>query len=330
LNGLAILAVLLAQASPPPPTQPGASFATTLALYAGTPGGLRRTTDWGGSWHTMTGGVGDSLKEIGSVRALQAIGPTVYVGGEGGSYFSTDFGDTWKRLPIEVPALTILQARYFDAEPVILVGTSQGLARSTDGGTTFHSTGIRGTRVSRLEWPGPDMFAATGKGVLRSTDGGTTFSEPKSGLPEGEATALAVSTFFTMDPVVYAGIAGEGLFRSADAGRTWRPAGLAGRTVTDIAWLGPILWAVTDDGLRRSDDGARSWQPVGASLRGRTLGRLVFPQGDQSSAEFFVTTDNGVYRTADGGETWSTAGLQGEQVLTLATFPPNVRSKRRK
>ncbi len=187
----------------------------------------------------------------------------------------------------------------------------------------------RGTRVHRLEWPGPDMFAATGEGVQRSTDGGATFARQKAGLPEGEVLSLAVSSYFTMDPILYAGVGSEGLFRSTDAGATWRLAGLAGRSVRDLAWLGPILWAVTDEGLRRSDDDARTWQPVGPGLQGK-LGQLLFPQGDQSSAEFFVTSDRGVYHTTDGGATWSLAGLQGEEVLTLATFPPMQPRRRKK
>jgi photosystem II stability/assembly factor-like uncharacterized protein len=161
---------------------------------------------------------------------------------------------------------------------------------------------------------------ATGRGVLVSNDAAATFDTPGTGLPEGEVLSLALSSFFGMDPVLFAGTK-DGAFRSADGGKSWLPAGLAGQAVRDLVWFGPILYAATDGGLFRSDDSAKTWAPFGEKLDGKP-NRLLFPLYPDSGAVLFVATDDGVYRSDDGGFHWSTHGMKGQPVLALATFPP--------
>jgi hypothetical protein len=50
--------------------------------------------------------------------------------------------------------------------------------------------------------------------------------------------------------------------------------------------------------------------------------RLLFPLAPAAGAEAFVGTDSGIYRTPDAGLHWQPAGLEGEAILALATFPP--------
>ena len=64
--------------------------------------------------------------------------------------------------------------------------------------------------------------------------------------------------------------------------------------------------------------------------------RILFPLAPASGAEAFLATDRGVFRTADGGERWMDAGLRGEAVSCVSTFPPpsettvnNTKKKRR-
>jgi photosystem II stability/assembly factor-like uncharacterized protein len=161
---------------------------------------------------------------------------------------------------------------------------------------------------------------ATGRGVLVSNDGGATFTGPGSGLPEGEVAALALSSYFGMDPVMFAGMS-QGVFRSADAGKSWLPAGLAGHSVRDLVWFGPILYAASDRGLFRSEDAGKTWTPFGEKMGGMP-NRLLFPLYPDSGAVLFVATDAGVYRSDDGGDHWAAHGMKGQSVLALATFPP--------
>ena len=58
---------------------------TSLTLFAGTPEGLWRSEDWGGSWERVVGSPsGVRLESLGAARAIVPLGPQVYVAGEGG------------------------------------------------------------------------------------------------------------------------------------------------------------------------------------------------------------------------------------------------------
>jgi photosystem II stability/assembly factor-like uncharacterized protein len=321
-------AAVLPAAGAPADTNP---IVTTLALFAGTPSGLRLSRDWGNTWERRDPAAADGLETAGAVRVILPLGPTVFLGGEGGLYESDDFGLKWERLGVLGSVQCILLSRYYNIEPTIFAGTREGLLKSDDGGHTFHATALRGTPVTRLEWPGPALVAATGRGVLVSTDSGASFGGPGEGLPSGGVRALALSSFYPIDPVIFAGVGSHGVFRSGDGARTWTAAGLPDHLVTDLAWLGPFLYAVTDRGLYRTEDMGGFWTPLRDGLNGVVPIRIFFPAAP-SGAEAFLGTDRGIYRTPDGGQHWLPTGFKDDAVLTLAAFPitPPLGGKRKK
>jgi photosystem II stability/assembly factor-like uncharacterized protein len=302
---------------------------TTLTIFAGTESGLWRSTDWGYRWERVPGGSGgESLRDVGAVRSILALGPRVYVGADTGLLVSDDFGQTWTRGALTVPVSAVLPSRYPQSDPTVFAATSAGLLRSPDGGRTFAATAVRDTWVHRLEWPGPALVIATARGVLVSKDGATTFDGPGTGMPAGEVRAMALSSFFIVDPVLFAAVGATGVHRSSDGGATWTPSGLGGHTVTDLVWLGPFLYAVGDRGLFRSEDAGRTWSPLGEGLKGVVPVRLLFPLAPESGAEAFLGTTDGVYRTADGGMRWERAGMKDEKVLCVGTFPAPERPQK--
>jgi photosystem II stability/assembly factor-like uncharacterized protein len=312
---------LLAQLSGP--------VVTTLTIFAGTESGLWRSTDWGYRWQRVEGASGsESLRDVGAVHSILALGPRVYVGAHTGLLISDDFGQTWTRGALTVPVAAVLPSRYPQSDPTVFAATSAGLLRSLDGGRSFAATPVRDTWVHRLEWPGPALVIATARGVLVSKDSGTTFTGPGAGLPAGDVRAMALSSFFIVDPVLFAAVGATGVHRSSDGGATWTASGLAGQTITDLVWLGPFLYAVGDRGLFRSEDAGRTWLPLGEGLKGVVPVRLLFPLAPDSGAEAFLGTDRGVYRTADGGMRWESAGLKDEKVLCIGTFPAPERPQK--
>jgi len=302
---------------------------TSLTIFAGTETGLWRSSDWGYRWEKAQGSDrGDSLKEVGPVRSILALGPKVYIGADTGLYVSEDFGQTWTRSGLTTPVMAVLPSGYPLSDPTLFAGTSAGLLKSVDGAKTFTPTAVRDTGVYRLEWPGPALIMATARGVMVSKDAATNVDAVGSGLPAGEVRALAVSSYFAMDPVMFAGVGAAGVHRTQDGGKTWTPSGLEGQSVTDLAWLGPLLFAAADRGLFRSEDAGKTWTPLGEGLKGITPLRLMFPLAPDSAAEAFVGTDHGVYRTGDGGLRWLRAGLDEERILCLGTFPPPERPQK--
>jgi photosystem II stability/assembly factor-like uncharacterized protein len=304
-------AALLVAALPVVP-QTSSPVVTSLTLFAGTAAGLWRSQNWGGSWE---------LARKGTVNAVLPMGSRVMVGADEGLVVSEDFGQSWKEAAVQSTVLGVLFSRYPQADPTVFLGTPAGLLKSEDGGRTFGPTPLGVSPVRRIEWPGPDLVVAAGAGVFVSGDSGRTFRGPGHGLPGAAVLALALSSYYAVDPVIFAGLEAGGVFRSADGGRTWTSAGLSGAAVHDLVWLGPFLFAATDDGLFRTEDVGRNWTRLGEGLKARSARRLLFPLAPASGIEAFLGTDQGIYHTTDGGLHWTVTGMKDQAVLALATFP---------
>jgi photosystem II stability/assembly factor-like uncharacterized protein len=293
---------------------------TSLTLFAGTQEGLWRTLDWGHSWERVRGATsGVRLDPLGAARTIVPTGPQVWVAGDGGLFLSRDFGATWTPLSLTSDIFSLLLSRWPQADPTVFAGTADGLLRSRDGGRTFSPTALTRGPVRRMEWPGPALVIAGEPGLLVTTDEGETFEGPGQGLPDGEVKAMALSSFFGVDPVLFAAPAEGGVFRSSDGGATWVSVGLADDVVGDLVWLGPFLYAAGEEGFHRSDDAGKSWTRLSKSP-GRPT-RLMFPLAPAAGLEAFLATDRGIFHTSDTGQTWNLSGFKGQEVLTVATFP---------
>jgi photosystem II stability/assembly factor-like uncharacterized protein len=318
LLAIAGTAALLAAA--PGSGQQGAQV-TSLTLFAGTAEGLWRSTDWAATWHRVEGRTsGVSLNALGAARAIVPLANQVWLGGDNGLYFSEDFGETWAPVSVTKGIRSLLLSRWPAADPTVYAGTSGGLLRSRDGGRTFSATSLAGTAVHRLDWPGPALVVACDRGLVVTRDEGEHFAGPGQGLPAGPVLAMALSSYFAMDPVAFAAPASGGVYRSSDGGATWKPAGLPAQVVGDLVWLGPFLYAAADQGFYRSQDAGATWTRLAASP-GRPS-RLMFPLAPAAGLEAFLATDRGLFHSTDAGEHWVAAGFAGQQVLTVATFPP--------
>jgi hypothetical protein len=301
--------------------QQSSPILTSLTLFVGTQEGLWRTLDWGRSWERVRGATsGVKLDGLGAARAIVPTGPQVWVAGDGGIFLSQDFGATWAPVSLTSHIYSLLLSRWPQADPTVFAGTADGLLRSRDGGRTFSPTALESGPVLRMEWPGPALVVAGEPGLVVSTDEGGTFQGPGEGLPAGGVKAMALSSFFGVDPVLFAAPMAGGVYRSSNGGAGWVPMGLADEVVGDLVWLGPFVYAAGEEGFHRSDDAGKSWTRLSRSP-GRP-NRLMFPLAPAAGLEAFLATDKGIFHTSDTGQTWELSGFKGQEVLTVATFPP--------
>lgn len=202
----------------------------------------------------------------------------------------------------------------------------------------------RGGRVTAVAGlPGDQLtyyFGSAGGGVWRTRDAGMTWTPLTDGQFEvGGVGAIAVAD---SDPnIIYVGTGsacprgnvshGVGMYKTADAGRTWkhiglRSAGQIGRirvhptnpNLVYVAVLGNVFGASADRGVYRSTDGGTTWQKVlfvsdrtGAVdlAMDATNPRILFAAMwtverkpwsiDSGSAE------GGLFKSSDGGERWT-------------------------
>lgn len=131
-----------------------------------------------------------------------------------------------------------------------------------------------------------------------------------NGGPHGApVTALAVDTFGH----VYAGIAGHGVYMSADHGEAWQPMNIGlddayvQSLLVDPAAPMTLYAASPNRGLFRSVDGGQTWLAASNGLPDRSAQHLAI---DSASATLFVSTDEGVFRSTDGGCSWSATTLR--------------------
>lgn len=156
--------------------------------------------------------------------------------------------------------------KMFDALEYRLIGPFRG-------GRSAAVTGVPGK-------PNLFYFGATGGGIWRTTDGGRTWENISDGYFGGSIGAIEVSED---DPnVIYVGggektvrgnvSSGYGIWKSVDAGKTWKQMGLEksrhvpriavhpkDHNIVYAAVLGNIYKPTQDRGVYKSTDGGKTW-----------------------------------------------------------------------
>jgi photosystem II stability/assembly factor-like uncharacterized protein len=179
--------------------------------------------------------------------------------------------DQWELLPFEGMA-----------SPVSAITTGQGGVWVGWGGVAWYSD-VEGWRppdatiavhsITSLAYGNGVLLAGHESGIARSVDGGKTWVEADvSGASIGPVerryptmTDFALSPHFAEDGVALAGSFGNGVFRTTDAGHSWRLSnfGLDEHEVMALAWrTGESVVSGTKAGLFHSPNGGRAWRAV--------------------------------------------------------------------
>ena len=194
---------------------------------------------------------------------------------------------------------------------------------------------IAGSATRPLEY----YFGATGGGLWKTTDAGTTWKPVTDGqIHSSSVGAVAVSE--SNPDVVYIGMGetelrasilqGDGVYKSTDAGKTWRHMGLE-RTqaisriridpkdpnLVYVAALGHPYGPNEERGVFRSRDGGVTWERV--LFGGTGAGAIDLATDAHDSKVLFASTwdvyrkpwllssggpASRLYRSVDGGTTW--------------------------
>jgi len=285
-----------------------------------------------------------SVIYVGSGEGLQR--PDLSVGD--GVYKSTDAGKTWHHLGLsdgrQIAAILVDPSdskRLFVAVLGHPYGPNaeRGVFRSLDGGETWQKVLFKDEDTGAADlafdprdprkiyavlwsarqgpWEYGNEYEAAGSGLFVSTDGGKNWRHLSKGLPAAEeglgriGIAVAPSDGKRMYAVVEAGRGEGGLFRSEDAGESWKRVNSENRVCgrgSDFAEVkvdpkNPDIVYSGNTSTYRSTDGGRNFTAIKGAPGGDDYHRIWI--NPENPRVILLGADQGATISVNGGETWS-------------------------
>ncbi|MGD2205442.1 MAG: IPT/TIG domain-containing protein [Anaerolineae bacterium] len=213
--------------------------------------------------------------------------------GEGGIYYSTDYGDTWVTRTVGLTDTDIVDVTFHPDDPDQMAATtfSGNVFTTTNGGLTWYQAADLERQLRRIyfnpggtheAWivPHAEYQPPAAPYLLKSTD-------------PGLSTWITVVVTDTLDP----------------GGGVW-----------SMAFRSDAIWAAAERGYT-SDDGGATWAPVLGNEGYNPVQAQAFalPPGDAQTI-YVGSQMHGIVKSADGGATWQerNQGLAGLQIRELA------------
>ena len=201
------------------------------------------------------------------------------------------------------------------------------------GGRSIASTGV-------LSRPLEYYFGAVGGGLWKTTDGGTTWAPVTDGQIRSSSVG-AVAVAESNPDVVYIGMGeacirgnimqGDGVYKSTDAGKTWKHSGLADTQVIAKIRVHPtnpdLVYAAAfghpagpndERGVFRSKDGGKNWQRI--LFRNNRTGAIDLAIDRNNPSVLYAALweayriswqmssggpGSGLFKSTDGGDSWT-------------------------
>jgi photosystem II stability/assembly factor-like uncharacterized protein len=184
-------------------------------------------------------------------------------------------------------------------------------------------------------------FGGTGGGVFKTNDAGVNWEPVSDGQPFGTGTVGAIAVSESDPNVVYVGMGescirgnfshGDGVYKSVDAGKTWKRVGLEDSRIIGririhpknpdlvyVAALGHAAGPNEQRGVFRSKDGGKTWERVlfksnkaGAvdlSMDASNPNVLYAAIWEAKRTPYSLESggpDSGLWQSTDGGDTWT-------------------------
>jgi len=204
---------------------------------------------------------------------------------------------------------------------------------------------FRGGRVAAVtgveSQPNTFYFGGAIGGVWKTTNGGFSWDCISDGQPFGTASIGDIAVSESDPNIIYVGTGeydirgnvsvGDGMYKSTDAGKTWKHIGLENTRqiarvrvnpknpdLVYVAALGHVWGPNEERGIYRSKDGGKTWDKIFSRGNKAGASELVF---DPTNANILYAgfwevyrkpwdlesggPGSGIFKSTDGGDTWS-------------------------
>lgn len=189
--------------------------------------------------------------------------------------------------------------------------------------------------------PSVFYYGATGGGVWKTTDGGINWESVSDNAVFGTGSVGAIAVADSDPNVVYVGMGespirgnvshGDGVYKSMDAGKTWKRSGLEDTRqipririhprnpdLVYVAALGHVWGSNDQRGVFRSKDGGKTWEKI--LSRGNKAGAIDLVLDPSNPNVLYAgfwevyrkpwTLESGgpgggIFKSTDGGDTWT-------------------------
>ena len=244
--------------------------------------------------------------------------------GNHGVYKSEDGGMSWENINQGILAGAYRALAIHPVNPqVIYAGGAKGVYMTKDGGNTWtaQNSGLNYRSVGSLSIRGSKIYAGSRGGGVYVSDINVdyTLDWTATGGPKPEIYNIQIAVDPTNSNVIYASSYPGGMFKTEDAGETWKDKNffLPSFEVTDPTRQGYYKFAIDPEdpnrlyfaiyrkGIYTSSDGASSQMPLfgdSNEMRGKLVTSVVVDPADSDT--IYVSSEEGVFVTRDKGKNW--------------------------
>ena len=264
---------------------------TAYAVGEG-PSPVHRSTDGGATWEPAEL---EGLEAVPTITRISCRDATTCLLTTGDSFLvrTGDGGDTATAVPAKEPGLRAVG--WASTQRALAVGDRGATVVSTDAGATFARLDgeLPGRYTAIRPGPGDLAFAVGHHGALaRSTDGGLTWAPGTVSTSQSviDASFATATSGFALD-------SGGTLFRTDNAGASWRILASGSNASRAVQTLSAKTVVLAGRGLRRSANGGEAFDPVGP--RGAAVERL-----DRAGSVLVAYGRRVLLMSGDGGRRW--------------------------
>ncbi len=258
---------------------------------------LKKTTDGGITWSTVSLGTTDQLVDVFFVSSTHGW----VVSPSGSVYRTTDGGTTWSNNS----ALTACRSVHFTSTMVGYLASYYGIFKTTDGGVTWIPVS-NNTSISSVFVLNSNTVCGVGANatLLRTTNGGVNWNQV---FGEGNRNIRFTASEFVSDNTGWITGPDGYIAKTSNGGKTWvqQNSGVS-INLYDVDFIDNNTGWVSGEGvILKTTNGGATWVTQFSTPPYEQFAKIQFIDANSG----WSISGNKIFRTTNGGATWTSINI---------------------